>query len=85
MTVSPEGAVTQHSGVPWWIILVAVLAGILILALLVFLLWKVGMLQLPVTHEMKYNGKHIKQTLLNPLGHLGQKMCCLWMVKDKTL
>ncbi|XP_028249153.1 integrin alpha-6 isoform X2 [Parambassis ranga] len=39
--VSPEGAVLQY-GVPWWIILVAVLAGILILALLVFLLWKCG-------------------------------------------
>ncbi|XP_059198646.1 integrin alpha-6 [Centropristis striata] len=42
VVVSPEGAVSQHSGVPWWIILVAVLAGILILALLVFLLWKCG-------------------------------------------
>lgn len=40
--VSPESAIAQHSGVPWWIILVAVLAGILILALLVFLLWKVS-------------------------------------------
>ncbi|XP_041806049.1 integrin alpha-6 isoform X2 [Chelmon rostratus] len=42
VTVSPESAVAQHSGVPWWIILVAVLAGILILSLLVFLLWKCG-------------------------------------------
>ncbi|XP_042350253.1 integrin alpha-6 isoform X2 [Plectropomus leopardus] len=42
VSVSPEGAVAQHSGVPWWIILVAVLAGILILALLVYLLWKCG-------------------------------------------
>uniref|UniRef100_UPI0037E92270 integrin alpha-6 isoform X1 n=1 Tax=Semicossyphus pulcher TaxID=241346 RepID=UPI0037E92270 len=42
VTVSPDSAVAQHSGVPWWIILVAVLAGILILALLVFLLWKCG-------------------------------------------
>ncbi|XP_070832343.1 integrin alpha-6 isoform X1 [Chaetodon trifascialis] len=42
VTVSPESTVAQHSGVPWWIILVAVLAGILILALLVFLLWKCG-------------------------------------------
>ncbi|TDH06897.1 hypothetical protein EPR50_G00118160 [Perca flavescens] len=42
VAVSPEGAVAQLSGVPWWIILVAVLAGILILALLVFLLWKCG-------------------------------------------
>lgn len=42
LTVSPENAVAQHSEVPWWIILVAVLAGILILALLVYLLWKCG-------------------------------------------
>uniref|UniRef100_A0A7N8XW57 Integrin, alpha 6a n=1 Tax=Mastacembelus armatus TaxID=205130 RepID=A0A7N8XW57_9TELE len=42
MAVSPESAVAQYGGVPWWIILVAVLAGILILALLVFLLWKCG-------------------------------------------
>ncbi|TNN58980.1 Integrin alpha-6 [Liparis tanakae] len=42
VSVSPEGAAAQHSGVPWWIILVAVLAGVLILSLLVFLLWKCG-------------------------------------------
>lgn len=28
-------------GVPWWVILLAVLAGLLVLALLVLLLWKV--------------------------------------------
>nr|XP_020452044.1 integrin alpha-6 isoform X2 [Monopterus albus] len=42
VAVTPEGAAVQYGGVPWWIILVAVLAGILILALLVFLLWKCG-------------------------------------------
>uniref|UniRef100_A0A8C5N733 Integrin alpha-6-like n=1 Tax=Gouania willdenowi TaxID=441366 RepID=A0A8C5N733_GOUWI len=42
VAVSPDSAVAQLGGVPWWIILVAVLAGILILALLVFLLWKCG-------------------------------------------
>nr|XP_019945545.1 PREDICTED: integrin alpha-6 isoform X1 [Paralichthys olivaceus] len=42
VAVSPESAVAQYGGVPWWIILVAVLAGIKILALLVFLLWKCG-------------------------------------------
>ncbi|KAL0963840.1 hypothetical protein UPYG_G00314270 [Umbra pygmaea] len=42
VTVFPEKAVSQYSGAPWWIILVAVLAGILMLALLVFLLWKCG-------------------------------------------
>ncbi|XP_057708221.1 integrin alpha-6 isoform X3 [Corythoichthys intestinalis] len=42
LTVFPESAVAQHGGVPWWIIMVAVLAGIFILALLVCLLWKCG-------------------------------------------
>ncbi|XP_024919730.1 integrin alpha-6 isoform X2 [Cynoglossus semilaevis] len=42
VAVSPESTVAHYGGVPWWIILVAVLAGILILALLVFLLWKCG-------------------------------------------
>uniref|UniRef100_A0A6Q2XBL4 Integrin alpha-2 domain-containing protein n=1 Tax=Esox lucius TaxID=8010 RepID=A0A6Q2XBL4_ESOLU len=45
LTVFPEKAVAQYGGVPWWIILVAVLAGILMLALLVFLLWKCGFFQ----------------------------------------
>uniref|UniRef100_A0A8C5FLT5 Integrin subunit alpha 6 n=1 Tax=Gadus morhua TaxID=8049 RepID=A0A8C5FLT5_GADMO len=42
VTVFPEKAVAQYGGVPWWIILVSVLAGILMLSLLVFLLWKCG-------------------------------------------
>ncbi|KAI7809076.1 putative integrin alpha-6, partial [Triplophysa rosa] len=42
LTVFPETTVAPFGGVPWWIILVAVLAGILMLALLVLLLWKCG-------------------------------------------
>ncbi|XP_044237412.2 integrin alpha-6 isoform X3 [Ursus arctos] len=42
VTVFPSKTVAQYSGIPWWIILVAILAGILMLALLVFLLWKCG-------------------------------------------
>ncbi|XP_052461650.1 integrin alpha-6 isoform X1 [Carassius gibelio] len=42
LTVFPETAVTPFGGIPWWIILVAVLAGVLMLALLVLLLWKCG-------------------------------------------
>lgn len=42
VTVFPSKTIAQYSGVPWWIILVAILAGILMLALLVFLLWKCG-------------------------------------------
>ncbi|XP_063789529.1 integrin alpha-6 isoform X1 [Pseudophryne corroboree] len=42
VTVFPEKTQAQYTGVPWWIVLVAILAGILMLALLVFLLWKCG-------------------------------------------
>ncbi|XP_069472321.1 integrin alpha-6 isoform X1 [Ambystoma mexicanum] len=42
VTVFPEKTVALYTGVPWWIIFVAILAGILMLALLVFLLWKCG-------------------------------------------
>ncbi|XP_044525726.1 integrin alpha-6 isoform X2 [Gracilinanus agilis] len=42
VTVFPSKTVAQYSGVPWWIILVAILAGILMLALLIYLLWKCG-------------------------------------------
>uniref|UniRef100_A0A8D2LY71 Integrin subunit alpha 6 n=1 Tax=Varanus komodoensis TaxID=61221 RepID=A0A8D2LY71_VARKO len=42
VTVFPAKTVALYKGVPWWIILVAVLAGLLMLALLVFLLWKCG-------------------------------------------
>uniref|UniRef100_A0A8C8SN44 Integrin subunit alpha 6 n=1 Tax=Pelusios castaneus TaxID=367368 RepID=A0A8C8SN44_9SAUR len=42
VTVFPAKTVALHTGVPWWIILVAILAGMLMLALLVFLLWKCG-------------------------------------------
>ncbi|XP_032148836.1 integrin alpha-6 isoform X3 [Sapajus apella] len=42
VTVFPSKTAAQYSGVPWWIILVAILAGILMLALLVVILWKCG-------------------------------------------
>ncbi|XP_027444156.1 integrin alpha-6 isoform X3 [Zalophus californianus] len=42
VTVFPSKTTAQYSGVPWWVVLVAILAGILMLALLVFLLWKCG-------------------------------------------
>ncbi|XP_026515383.1 integrin alpha-7 [Terrapene carolina triunguis] len=38
--LDPSAAVAR--GVPWWIILIAVLAGVLVLGLLVSVLWKVG-------------------------------------------
>ncbi|XP_075407649.1 integrin alpha-7 isoform X2 [Tenrec ecaudatus] len=38
--LDPVAAVAE--GVPWWVILLAVLAGLLVLALLVLLMWKMG-------------------------------------------
>ncbi|XP_013913679.1 PREDICTED: integrin alpha-6 isoform X1 [Thamnophis sirtalis] len=45
VTVFPAKTVALYYGVPWWIILVAILTGLLMLALLVFLLWKCGFFQ----------------------------------------
>ncbi|XP_028993138.1 integrin alpha-6 isoform X2 [Betta splendens] len=59
VTVSPESAVAQNGGVPWWIILIAVLAGVLILALLVFLLWKCGFFKRPTKDEAAYHKAEI--------------------------
>ncbi|XP_078545298.1 integrin alpha-7 isoform X1 [Lissotriton helveticus] len=42
LMIYPESAIAEYGGIPWWIILVAVLAGILVLALLVLILWKLG-------------------------------------------
>ncbi|KAL1282267.1 hypothetical protein QQF64_001070 [Cirrhinus molitorella] len=42
VTVFPERKVAQYGGMPWWVILVAILLGLLLLGLLVFLLWKCG-------------------------------------------
>ncbi|XP_070775787.1 integrin alpha-6-like [Enoplosus armatus] len=42
LTVFPERREAQYGGVPWWIIVLSVLLGLLLLALLAFLLWKCG-------------------------------------------
>uniref|UniRef100_A0A8C2GRW8 Integrin, alpha 6b n=1 Tax=Cyprinus carpio TaxID=7962 RepID=A0A8C2GRW8_CYPCA len=41
VTVFPEHRVAQYGGMPWWVLLVAILLGLLLLGLLVFLLWKI--------------------------------------------
>ncbi|XP_061776901.1 integrin alpha-6-like isoform X2 [Nerophis ophidion] len=42
MTAFPERREASYGGVPWWIIFLSVLLALLLLALLVFLLWKCG-------------------------------------------
>ncbi|XP_048110159.1 integrin alpha-7 isoform X1 [Alosa alosa] len=40
--IYPEHSLLDQYTIPWWIILIAILAGIFVLALLVWLLWKCG-------------------------------------------
>ncbi|XP_061879880.1 integrin alpha-6-like isoform X3 [Entelurus aequoreus] len=42
MTAFPERREASYGGVPWWIIFLSVLFALLLLALLIFLLWKCG-------------------------------------------
>uniref|UniRef100_A0A8D0D9M6 Integrin alpha-2 domain-containing protein n=1 Tax=Sander lucioperca TaxID=283035 RepID=A0A8D0D9M6_SANLU len=42
LTVFPERREAQYGGVPWWIIVLSILFGLLLLGLLAFLLWKCG-------------------------------------------
>ncbi|XP_048835211.1 integrin alpha-6-like isoform X1 [Brienomyrus brachyistius] len=67
VTVFPEKKMARYSGVPWWVILVAILAGILILSLLVFLLWKCGFFKRSRYIDIpKYSAVRIKRTEQNP-------------------
>uniref|UniRef100_A0A3P9NBI9 Integrin subunit alpha 6 n=1 Tax=Poecilia reticulata TaxID=8081 RepID=A0A3P9NBI9_POERE len=70
--VSPDSDVAQF-GVPWWIILIAVLAGILILALMVFLLWKCGFFRRSKQDDSipRYHAVRIKK---ETLGYVDGKM-----------
>ncbi|KAF7661523.1 hypothetical protein LDENG_00258880 [Lucifuga dentata] len=43
LTVFPERRAIQYGGVPWWIIVLSILLGLLLLALLAFVLWKCGL------------------------------------------
>ncbi|XP_061471376.1 integrin alpha-7 isoform X2 [Rhineura floridana] len=53
VTVYLDPSVATARGVPWWIILIAVLAGILVLGLLVSILWKLGFFKRARYHEDK--------------------------------
>ncbi|KAL7843017.1 hypothetical protein AOLI_G00245290 [Acnodon oligacanthus] len=43
--IYPEHGISDQYWIPWWIILIAILAGVLVLALLVCILWKCGFFQ----------------------------------------
>lgn len=47
--IYPEPGLADQYWIPWWIILIAVLTGILLLTLLVYILWK-------VTHTCAHTG-----------------------------
>uniref|UniRef100_A0A672IBE5 Integrin alpha-2 domain-containing protein n=1 Tax=Salarias fasciatus TaxID=181472 RepID=A0A672IBE5_SALFA len=58
--IYPEPGLTDQYWIPWWIILIAILAGILLLTLLVCILWKCGFFRrahykdkLPQYHAVK--------------------------------
>ncbi|CAJ1050448.1 integrin alpha-7 isoform X1 [Xyrichtys novacula] len=60
LMIYPEPGLTDQYWIPWWIILIAVLAGIFLLTLLVCILWKCGFFQrahykdkLPQHHAVK--------------------------------
>ncbi|KAM8867485.1 integrin alpha-7 isoform 1-T1 [Synchiropus picturatus] len=66
--IYPEPGLVDQYYIPWWIILIAILAGILLLTLLVFLLWKCGFFRrahiqdkLPQYHAVKIPREHRTQ------------------------
>ncbi|KAG7214617.1 hypothetical protein INR49_010509 [Caranx melampygus] len=70
LTVFPERRGAQQAGVPWWIIVLSILFGLLLLALLAFLLWKCGFFK-RAKYEDKvpsYNAVRIKreERAINP-------------------
>uniref|UniRef100_A0A8D0LB07 Integrin subunit alpha 7 n=1 Tax=Sphenodon punctatus TaxID=8508 RepID=A0A8D0LB07_SPHPU len=58
VTVYLDPIVAVARGVPWWIILLAVLAGILVLGLLVSILWKLGFFKRARYQESKVPQYH---------------------------
>uniref|UniRef100_A0A673CQ90 Integrin alpha-6-like n=1 Tax=Sphaeramia orbicularis TaxID=375764 RepID=A0A673CQ90_9TELE len=70
LTVFPERRSAQQGGVPWWIIVLSILLGLLLLALLAFVLWKCGFFK-RAKYEDKvpsYNAVRIKreERAINP-------------------
>ncbi|XP_054908189.1 integrin alpha-3-like isoform X2 [Poeciliopsis prolifica] len=52
VNIYPEFELQLNSGAPWWIIVVSVLAGVLLLAVICGLLWKCGFFKRASTREM---------------------------------
>ncbi|XP_069826167.1 integrin alpha-7 isoform X1 [Dendropsophus ebraccatus] len=73
--------VVVHWGIPWWIILIAVLAGILLLLLLVLVLWKCGFFKrksyqdekLPQYHAVKIPREERPMVLEEKTGTIKKK------------
>ncbi|XP_027141104.1 integrin alpha-6 isoform X2 [Larimichthys crocea] len=63
LTVFPERREARYGGVPWWIILLSILFGLLLLALLAFLLWKCGFFKRAKYEDRvpSYNAVRIKR------------------------
>ncbi|XP_063808737.1 integrin alpha-7 isoform X2 [Pseudophryne corroboree] len=73
--------VVAYGGIPWWIILIAVLAGILLLLLLVWILWKCGFFKrkhyqdekLPQYHAVKIPREERPMVLEEKTGTIKKK------------
>ncbi|XP_072265182.1 integrin alpha-7 isoform X2 [Pyxicephalus adspersus] len=72
--------IVAHGGVPWWIILIAILAGILLLLLLVSILWKCGFFKrkhyqekLPQYHAVKIPREERPMVLEEKTGTIKKK------------
>uniref|UniRef100_A0AAR2KFL2 Integrin alpha-2 domain-containing protein n=1 Tax=Pygocentrus nattereri TaxID=42514 RepID=A0AAR2KFL2_PYGNA len=61
--IYPEHGISDQYWIPWWIILIAILAGVLVLALLVCILWKCGFFKRTKRHpqyETEYYRAHLQ-------------------------
>uniref|UniRef100_UPI00358F71C4 integrin alpha-6-like isoform X2 n=1 Tax=Myxine glutinosa TaxID=7769 RepID=UPI00358F71C4 len=59
LRVFPETSAPVNKGFPWWIILVAILLGLLLTLLMFFILWKVGCLT-PNGRQKNYEARYNK-------------------------
>ena len=67
LTVFPVMREAQHGVVPWWIIVLSILLGLLLLGLLAFLLWKVRLKDTAPGHT--HCLKLLNTLTVHPLSH----------------